>query len=109
MPGGFTHMAPRGYSRRWDLHSVGCAAERIGSRIRFIVFQRDDWTCRGCGGHGSDLHHLSDGDYRDDRPSGLITLCRSCHQAEHRLFGAVQYQPIPRPIPKAQLRLPFAA
>jgi hypothetical protein len=102
-------MAPHGHSRRWGLHGNGCAADGMSPHARVRVLDRDNWTCRACGDRGSDVHHLSDADYRSDNPRGMVTLCRSCHQSEHRLFGQVIYQSIPRPVPRSQLPLPLAA
>lgn len=61
--------------------------------VRVEVKRRDKGKCRCCGKPGTDLHHIL---YRArggrDEASNLITLCRSCHTAEHshvlKVYGA---------------------
>lgn len=65
-------MAPHGHSRRWGLHGNGCAADGMSPHARVRVLDRDNWTCRACGDRGSDVHHLSDADYRSDNPRGMV-------------------------------------
>jgi 5-methylcytosine-specific restriction endonuclease McrA len=56
---------------------------------RTAVFERDGYTCQKCGKHGGELnaHHIkrySDHpELRLDIDNG-ITLCKECHEAEHR-------------------------
>lgn len=59
---------------------------------RESVYKRDDYTCQICSIRGSILnpHHLdSFGKYKEKRfdPQNGITLCATCHQAFHKLYG----------------------
>ena len=53
-------------------------------QLRKGVFQRDNWTCQGCGERGGrlELHHIKEwSNYPDLRyePANCITICRPCH------------------------------
>lgn len=52
---------------------------------RLEILERDNWTCRGCGGKETTLHvhHIAylSGIEPWDIPDGfLITLCKTCHK-----------------------------
>ena len=54
-------------------------------KLRTQVLQRDGWHCQSCGGMTQlEIHHIR---YRShsgsDSEANLITLCDSCHRAEH--------------------------
>jgi hypothetical protein len=58
-------------------------------QMRLRVFERDKFTCRGCGDKKNTLHahhpvysKIADGpwDYEIDE---IITLCSACHSSEH--------------------------
>ena len=62
-----------GYPDDWD-------------RIRKRVYERDNYTCQGCGETDTELHahHIvpkSDGG--SDRMDNLLTLCKPCHERIH--------------------------
>jgi len=57
--------------------------EHIWSKIRAIIFKRDDFTCQYCGQRGGDLecdhvHPLSKGG--SNEASNLVTSCRKCNR-----------------------------
>lgn len=59
---------------------------------RTVVFERDNYTCKGCGSRGCRLaaHHLES--YRDNpelrtSPENGITLCDRCHKDFHHQYG----------------------
>lgn len=59
---------------------------------RQSVFIRDDYTCQVCSTRGGSLaaHHLNSyADYPDLRVdvSNGVTLCKSCHDEFHRIYG----------------------
>lgn len=53
---------------------------------RAIVLVRDNFTCKKCGGQGSDVDHIKK---RSTHPelryelTNLQTLCRTCHRKKH--------------------------
>lgn len=51
---------------------------------RKLVLARDKYTCQRCGRKGYDVHHMTYKRFGDERLTDLETLCRSCHNAEHR-------------------------
>ena len=55
--------------------------------VRLLVLQRDDYTCRSCGGYANEVHHhhqaLEDGGAPFD-PANLRAICRGCHFVAHR-------------------------
>jgi 5-methylcytosine-specific restriction endonuclease McrA len=72
--------------------------KRVRKAFRAAVFERDGYTCRGCGFESSperaeaelDAHHITD---RNEMPNGGyvaengISLCAECHgnaEAHHR-------------------------
>lgn len=84
-------VKPRTYHLRYrDKH--GCAADRDW---RNAVFQRDNYTCRGCGVRGGRLeaHHVKPykayPELRHVLSNGM-TLCRSCHKKTDT-FGWANY------------------
>lgn len=60
--------------------------------VREYVLKRDNHTCRCCGGASGDkvlqVHHLESRKTGGDRPSNLVTLCKTCHAGYHA--GTVQ-------------------
>lgn len=55
---------------------------------RLEIFERDKWTCRGCGAKEDTLHihHLSYPDSHDPWDSDcdqLVTICENCHNEEY--------------------------
>ena len=65
-------------------------------KLRLDVFSRDKFTCRICGDKSSTLnahhvhyHPLADGPW-DYEIESLITLCQSCHSAEHEGLSAAK-------------------
>lgn len=53
--------------------------------IRRGVIFRDRGRCRRCGSREQlDVHHLDYSRLGREKFDDLITLCRACHQAEHR-------------------------
>lgn len=60
---------------------------------RKLVLQRDSYTCQCCNTTGVplDVHHLSSYSLIPQEPtSALISLCRSCHEAQHLHYGYPQ-------------------
>ena len=67
-------------------------AERLADprwqKVRLEVFDRDDWRCRCCGNHESELHahhsfYRQGCDPWDYPVDSIITYCHGCHEAEH--------------------------
>jgi hypothetical protein len=53
-------------------------------RIRSIVLDRDDYTCRGCGHRAlkyMNVHHLEESG--ENIPDNLATICVACHAVLH--------------------------
>lgn len=82
-----------GYRRSW---------EKVAQRIR----RRDGFKCMECGATDTtlDVHHIIYlSNYGTNRQNNLITLCRTCHEAEHgRIFNFAESQD-PESIPPIQL------
>lgn len=60
---------------------------------RKSVLQRDSYTCQCCNttGVALEVHHLSSYALIPNEPtSALVSLCRSCHEAQHQHFGYPQ-------------------
>jgi hypothetical protein len=56
----------RGSTRRWR-------------KLRTAILTRDHLACRRCGlATNLEVHHI-DGDFRNDDPANLLTLCGRCH------------------------------
>lgn len=51
-------------------------------RLRSRVLERDNWTCRSCGGVATEVHHLTYERFGEERPSDLVAYCAACNQAE---------------------------
>jgi 5-methylcytosine-specific restriction endonuclease McrA len=67
----------------WDPAASDPAQRRIHPLLRAAVLQRDDWTCRYCGGEATEVDHL------DPRarggattPANLVGTCRPCNKAK---------------------------
>jgi len=59
---------------------------------RKAIFERDNFTCQACKKYGGDLkaHHINNfSDFPELRFAidNGITLCKSCHQKFHKMFG----------------------
>ncbi len=53
-------------------------------RIRKVVLERDDYTCRSCGHRAlkyMNVHHLEKSG--ENTPENLITMCVACHAVLH--------------------------
>jgi len=53
-------------------------------RIRKVVLERDDYTCRVCGHRAlkyMNVHHLEE--RGENTPENLITMCCACHAVLH--------------------------
>lgn len=60
---------------------------------RYLVFERDNFTCRSCGISNTELHvhHLRDYNrLGHESTSSLVTLCSPCHQYQHDQLGYPQ-------------------
>ncbi len=73
----FHQRMPRGRPKYW-------------TQLRVRVLDRDGWTCQKCklvsfngGLHVHHIIHKKDGG--DDIEENLTTLCRACHEAEHKI------------------------
>jgi len=54
------------------------------NRIRKMVLERDDYTCRACGHRAlkyMNVHHLEESG--ENSPENLITMCVACHAVLH--------------------------
>jgi 5-methylcytosine-specific restriction endonuclease McrA len=52
---------------------------RAWRQLRAQIIARDGGRCRGCGTtERLEIHHR-DGDWRNDDPANLVTLCVDCH------------------------------
>lgn len=59
------------------------AAHATARKITYLIGEREK-KCELCGSTKSvDVHH-KDGDYRNNSPENLMTVCRSCHMKLHR-------------------------
>lgn len=64
----------------WELENQ--KVKRSAHGLRAQKFKKN--TCEKCGKTGRlDIHHI-DGNWRNDNPKNLITLCRSCHILTHK-------------------------
>ncbi len=56
------------------------------SRLRYQVLERDGWRCQQCGRRGNlEVHHVQRRSQQgDDVLDNLTTLCRNCHDSQHR-------------------------
>lgn len=59
-------------------------------RVRKVVLERDDHTCRRCGNPGNVVHHLKPARVSAEpyNPDLLVTVCRAC---SGRLDGGRRY------------------
>ena len=60
---------------------------------RYLVFERDNFTCQSCGNTNIELHvhHLRDYDKLGyEATSSLVSLCSPCHQYQHDQLGYPQ-------------------
>ena len=54
-------------------------------RLRKLVLDRDNYTCRRCGDQNTHhVHHRTYERFGQERLEDLITLCQDCHGAEHQ-------------------------
>ncbi|WML68368.1 MAG: hypothetical protein METHP_01985 [Methanoregula sp. SKADARSKE-2] len=74
--------------------------KRICKTIRWEILERDQFTCRRCGGRFRvsklEIHHImpvSEGG--DSRPENLITVCVECHKKERSGAARAMRQHIP--------------
>jgi len=52
--------------------------------LRWVVFERDSYTCVLCRGRACDLHHvITRAQGGRDTPDNLVSLCRFHHLAAH--------------------------
>ncbi len=66
-------------------------------KLRLEIFERDNWTCRGCGEDSKTLHvhhtHYIQGfepwEYEDESQF-LVTLCCDCHEEETAALKAAK-------------------
>ena len=66
-------------------------------RIRWMILQRDDFTCRYCGvsaptAHLEIDHVLSLQDGGTDDPANLITACYSCNRGKEAYHAHLQHR-----------------
>ena len=59
--------------------------EREHEKLREKVLRRDGWRCQFCGSMTNlEVHHQQFRSHSGpDHEDNLITLCNSCHRAEH--------------------------
>lgn len=50
---------------------------------RAEVMRRDKFTCQGCHGRATEVHHLTYANVGDELLFQLIALCEDCHQRVH--------------------------
>ncbi len=56
--------------------------------LRTLVFTRDNHTCQSCGSQSSlNCHHVTYINLNNENLEDLITLCKSCHQYQHDIYG----------------------
>lgn len=61
-------------------------AHTTAQKINELILQKTE--CEICGKKEKlDVHHI-DGDYKNNDPNNLMTLCRSCHNKQHRKKGS---------------------
>lgn len=65
--------------------------EHLASRkwydFRIEVIKRFSGNCQGCGGIGTDVHHLTYKNLGDEGMNDVTLLCRSCHEKIHNAHG----------------------
>jgi len=81
----------------WDVHKTKTEREQDRKYSKYAqwrtdVFKRDDHTCQICDVHGGVLrvHHLDAYHWAKSKRillSNGITLCKSCHDAFHSIYG----------------------
>lgn len=59
---------------------------------REAVLERDGDRCQGCGSEAAEVHHLTYEHIGDEPIEDLISLCASCHEAEHSIRSS--YSPL---------------
>lgn len=54
-------------------------------RKRFVVLRRDNWRCKYCGGHATQVHHLKYAKYNIGKEpiEWLVSVCKPCHDSQH--------------------------
>ncbi len=54
--------------------------------LRHSVLRRDSWRCQSCGAMSNlEVHHQTFRSHSgEDSEFNLITLCRDCHDRQHR-------------------------
>jgi 5-methylcytosine-specific restriction endonuclease McrA len=81
-------------SEQWERHRSSCyVAHRVDERpkhsssaawkkLRLAILKRDGFMCQwsGCTEPAADVHHLG-GNWRNDSPANLISVCRRHHPA----------------------------
>ena len=56
--------------------------------LRTLVFTRDNHTCQSCGSKiALNCHHIMYDRLGAENLEDLITLCKSCHQYQHDIYG----------------------
>jgi hypothetical protein len=66
-------------------------AQPYWKMIRQQALERDGHRCRACGARGRlDVHHLTYARVGKEDLDDLLTLCRSCHEAEHERRRALK-------------------
>jgi hypothetical protein len=87
-------------SNQWIAHRQACyrranpsprarhSSSAAWKRLRLAILERDRWTCQavGCYEPASEVHHI-DGDWRNDSPSNLISVC-SAHNPRGARAGS---------------------
>lgn len=57
---------------------------QFSKKVRKQIFERDEGSCRQCGGPGQEIHHIV---YRSRSGRGVysngLTLCHDCHREIH--------------------------
>ena len=72
--------------RRRDYYRNVYLKSEDWQRKRYVVLQRDNWTCVYCGARATQVHHLRYAKYNigNEPISWLVSVCQSCHEAQHR-------------------------
>jgi 5-methylcytosine-specific restriction endonuclease McrA len=55
---------------------------RLTPDQRLEIFERDDWTCRVCGGKAEQIDHIGKGNGDINEPANLQAICGGCHNAK---------------------------
>lgn len=55
-------------------------------RKRYVVLKRDNWRCVYCGCRATQVHHKKYAKYNIGKEpiKWLVSVCKSCHDAQHR-------------------------